>query len=224
MRDSDIHRIMGILQKEALHFETPMMVQIGEEDSKSNQPFRVLVSTVLSSRTKDKITREASKRLFQLAQTPKAIVMTPVEKIEAAIHPVGFWKIKAKNLVRLCQILLEEYNSEVPNSLGELLKLPGVGSKTANLVLGVAFNIPAICVDTHVHRISNRLGYVTTKTPRETERVLRRKLPKEHWIGVNETMVRWGQNVCTPISPYCSKCPLFAASKLCDRVGVTKSR
>jgi len=215
---------MGILQKEALHFETPMMVQIGEEDSKSNQPFRVLVSTVLSSRTKDKITREASKRLFQLAQTPKAIVMTPVEKIEAAIHPVGFWKIKAKNLVRLCQILLEEYNSEVPNSLGELLKLPGVGSKTANLVLGVAFNIPAICVDTHVHRISNRLGYVTTKTPRETERVLRRKLPKEHWIGVNETMVRWGQNVCTPISPYCSKCPLFAASKLCDRVGVTKSR
>ncbi|MHA2231331.1 MAG: endonuclease III domain-containing protein [Candidatus Hodarchaeales archaeon] len=222
MKDNDrIDSLMGILQRETRNFETPMAVEISEESSQVTRPFRVLISTVLSSRTKDTVTREASRRLFKLAQSPLGILDLPIDKIEEAIYPVGFWKTKAKRLQPLCALLIEDFDSQVPNSLKELLKLPGVGRKTANLVLGVAFGIPAICVDTHVHRICNRLGYVKTGKPEETEKVLREKLPERHWILINEYMVRWGQNICLPISPLCSKC---AIKELCSRIGVTKSR
>jgi endonuclease-3 len=221
MRESEIDQVMEILQRETRKFETPMAVQIGKESSQAARPFRVLVSTVLSSRTKDTVTREASRKLFALAQTPEEMLNVPIERIEEAIGKVGFWRTKAPRLHALCRMLIEEFDSNVPQTLEDLIKLPGVGRKTANLVLGVAFGIPAICVDTHVHRICNRLGYIQTSKPESTERVLREKLPKKHWISINEYLVRWGQNICVPISPLCSKC---AIREFCDRVNVTKSR
>lgn len=221
MRDSDIHNVMEILQRETRQFEMPMAVQTGQEGLETTRAFRILVSTVLSSRTRDTVTREASKKLFKLVQTPEEMLKLPIEKIEDAIRKVGFWKTKAPRLHALCRMLIEEFDSKVPQTLNDLMKLPGVGRKTANLVLGVAFRIPAICVDTHVHRISNRLGYVKTKKPEQTEKALREKLPEKYWIAINEYLVRWGQNICFPISPLCSKC---AIREFCERINVTKSR
>ncbi|MHA2371356.1 MAG: endonuclease III domain-containing protein [Candidatus Hodarchaeales archaeon] len=217
----DIDSVMGVLQRETRQFEMPMAVQTGQEGLEPTRAFRILISTVLSSRTKDKVTRVASKKLFKLAQTPEEMLKLPVEKIEDAIQKVGFWKTKAPRLHALCRMLIEEFDSKVPQTLNDLMKLPGVGRKTANLVLGVAFGIPAICVDTHVHRICNRLGYVKTKKPEQTEKALREKLPKKYWISINEYLVRWGQNICFPISPFCSKC---AIREFCERINVTKSR
>ncbi len=214
---TDVDEIVRILKEEVIKYKKPAVNQIAEK----KDPFKVLIGTVLSARTKDQVTGEASTRLFNLANTPKAMAELPLKIIEKAIYPVGFWRNKAKNIVELCIQLVNEFDSKVPNTLEELLTLKGVGRKTANLVLTVGFNKLGICVDTHVHRITNRWGYIKTKTPEETEFALRKRLPKKYWIIFNGLLVTYGQNVCTPISPWCSKCPI---AEYCKRIGVTKNR
>lgn len=184
-------------------------------------PFLILVSCLLSSRTKDAVTLPASIRLFDLALSPEIMLALSCEEIERAIYPVGFYRQKAIAIKKLCALLVTQYKSVVPSDFALLTGLPGVGPKTANLVLGVGFGIPALCVDIHVHRICNRLGLVTTKTPLETEKALKMVIPHEYWIELNRLLVMWGQNVCVPISPYCSRCVLF---DLCLRKGVMKHR
>lgn len=184
-------------------------------------PYQILISTVLSLRTKDTVTAAAARRLFEAAATPGEMIRLPEKRIQELIYPAGFYRVKAQNIRSISQILLETYNGEVPRSQEALMELPGVGLKTANLTLSLGFQLPYICVDTHVHRISNRLGWVETKTPIETERALQTVLPKKHWIEINELFVRFGQSVCTPQSPRCSECPLQPG---CPRLGVQRSR
>lgn len=184
-------------------------------------PYLVLISCLLSLRTKDTVSLPASIRLFKEAKTPRQMLKVPISKIEKLIYPTGFYHRKAKILHEVSQDLLNRFKGKVPADLDQLLSIKGVGRKTANLVLGVAFNIPAICVDTHVHKVSNRLGLVKTKTTEETEMELMKILPQEYWIEYNHLIVQWGQNICVPISPFCSKC---AIANLCPRVGVTKHR
>lgn len=184
-------------------------------------PFEVLVSTILSLRTKDEVTSEAAKRLFQQARTPEQILELGEQKLSRLIYPVGFYPTKARRLMAISRLILEAHGGQVPNNIEALLKLPGVGRKTANLVLVEGFKEPAICVDTHVHRISNRIGYVQTRTPEQTEMALRGKLPRKHWIRYNELLVAFGQVICRPVSPFCSKCPV---GRMCPRIGVSKSR
>ncbi|MDI3544214.1 MAG: endonuclease [Candidatus Woesearchaeota archaeon] len=216
--DNDvIDEIIKILEKSILKYQLPIVTQIR---IKTNKPFVVLISTMLSLRTKDKITKEATMRLLELGDSPEKLLKFSQEKIEKAIYPVGFYKTKARNILKTSQILKEKYNGEVPKDMNGLLELPGVGRKTANLVLGEAFNIPSICVDTHVHRISNRLGYVSTYNPNETEFALREKLPQKYWIRYNTLLVTLGQNICLPRSPLCSKCPI---EKYCPKIGVKKA-
>lgn len=186
-----------------------------------DDPFTTLISCLLSLRTKDATTHEASKRLFALARTPQAMVRLSIPTIERTIFPVGFYRTKARTIHHVCRALLQRYDGQVPSDLDELLSLKGVGRKTANLVVTLAYRKPGICVDTHVHRISNRWGYVKTKTPEETEFSLRQKLPQRHWIVFNDLLVTFGQNLCHPTSPWCSQCPLEGA---CAKVGVTRSR
>ena len=184
-------------------------------------PFRVLTACLLSLRTKDETTGPASERLFALADTPAAMLRLSASRIERAIFPVGFYRTKARVILGVCRDLLEHFGSRVPDTIDELLTLKGVGRKTANLVVTVGFGKPGICVDIHVHRISNRLGYVRTRTPEKTEVALRACLPRRYWIGYNDLLVSFGQNVCVPVSPKCSICPVRG---LCPRVGVTRSR
>jgi len=218
MRAEDIHPAIRILRKEILQWQEPILGVVAKE---SRDPFRVLVACVLSLRTKDKTTADASRRLFALAHTPRTMLKLPLHRIEKAIYPVGFYRNKARQIKDICRRLLSDYQGQVPDSIEELLTLNGVGRKTANLTVTVGFNKPGICVDIHVHRISNRWGYVKTKTPEETEEALRRKLPEPYWITYNDLLVPYGQNLCQPVSPWCSKCKLI---KYCDRVGVTRSR
>ena len=184
-------------------------------------PFRVLIACLLSLRTKDETTGPAAERLFALADTPAVMLRLPAPAIERAIFPVGFYRTKARVILGVCRDLLEHFGSRVPDTIDELLTLKGVGRKTANLVVTVGFGKPGICVDIHVHRISNRLGYVRTRAPEETEVALRARLPRRYWIGYNDLLVSFGQNVCVPVSPKCSICPVRG---LCPRVGVTRSR
>ncbi len=186
-----------------------------------HNPFLVLVSCILSLRTKDSVSLPASQRLFAHAQTPQTLLSLPPTTIEKLIYPTGFYRQKTKQLLAISALLLEKYHSQVPNTYEELISLPGVGPKTTNLVLSEGFGIPAICVDTHVHRISNRLGLVQTKSPAQTEAELKLLLPKKYWSEFNKLMVMWGQNICTPVSPRCSICPL---RPLCPQIGVTKHR
>jgi endonuclease-3 len=185
------------------------------------EPFRVLIACLLSLRTQDTTTGPAAARLFALADTPGAMLRLTPRQIEQAIYPVGFYRTKAGVILRICADLLARFEGRVPDEIDDLVTLDGVGRKTANLVVTIGFNKPGICVDTHVHRISNRLGYVKTRTPEETEMALRAKLPRRYWIGYNDLLVTFGQNVCAPISPRCSTCPV---RMLCRRVGVTTSR
>jgi len=194
---------------------------LAEEQETSRSPFRLLVACVISLRTKDEVTAEASHRLFEIAGTPARLACLDVDRISQAIYPAGFYNTKAGQLREIGRIIRDRYDGEVPANEEALLALPGVGRKTANLVLGLGFSIPAICVDTHVHRISNRLGMVTTKTPEQTERSLNRVLPQDLWIPINDLLVTFGQNRCHPTSPRCSTCPI---ADLCPRVGVTRSR
>jgi endonuclease III len=196
----------------------PSVTAVARENS---DPFRVLVATMISLRTKDEVTSRASAVLLSLAPTPAALAVLPVRKIAQSIFPAGFYNTKAKNLRTVASLLLERHGGKVPSDMEELLALPGVGRKTANLVRNLGFGLPGICVDTHVHRISNRMGWVSTRTPEQTEQALMNILPERYWIGVNEILVRYGQAVCTPVSPYCSSCP---AARWCARVGVGRTR
>lgn len=184
-------------------------------------PFHILIATIISLRTKDDITLSASRRLLEVADTPEALLRLPEARISELIYPAGFYRTKARNMLRCAEILVQEYEGRTPDTAVELLSLPGVGRKTANLVLGLGFGIPAICVDTHVHRIPNRAGWIATRTPDETELALQKILPKQHWIEINEILVYFGQNTCTPQSPHCSVCPITA---WCKRIGVKKTR
>lgn len=188
---------------------------------KSRDPFRLLVACVISLRTKDQVTAQAAARLFAVAPDAMSLAQLPAERIAQLIYPAGFYRTKARQLKKLAHILVERWGGQVPASRGELLSLPGVGRKTANLVLGLGFGIPAICVDTHVHRIANRLGLVQTRRPEETETALEQVLPSEWWIPINDVLVTFGQEVCTPISPRCSRCPV---SSRCPKIGVTRQR
>jgi endonuclease-3 len=191
------------------------------EEEKTRSPFRLLVACVISLRTKDEVTAEASRRLFAIAPDSRRLAELDVESIATAIYPAGFYNTKARQLKDIGGILRDEHGGEVPAEEAALLALPGVGRKTANLVLGLGFGIPAICVDTHVHRISNRLGLVETKTPEQTERALNEGLPKDIWVPINDLLVTFGQNRCHPTSPRCTDCPL---EDLCPRIGVTRFR
>jgi len=190
-------------------------------DATGRDPLRILIGCLLSLRTRDETTGPAAARLFALADTPAAMLALPRRTIEQTIYPVGFYRTKARVLHAVCRELVERFDSRVPADLDALLTLPGVGRKTANLVVTFAFQLPGICVDTHVHRISNRLGFVRTATPEQTEWALRAKLPRRHWIALNDLLVAFGQNLCHPTSPRCSTCPV---ADLCLRVGVHHSR
>jgi endonuclease-3 len=215
MRKKDIHAAIRTLKKEVQQWKVPAVGHY------TQTPFTVLISCILSLRTQDKTTHEASDRLFRLAKTPRKMVKLSTAAIQKAIYPVGFYKTKAENIKKICEILLSKSNGKVPDDLDALLELPGVGRKTANLVVTLGYGKPGICVDTHVHRITNRWGYVQTKTPEQTEMALRKKLPPEYWIIINDLLVSYGQNLCKPISPLCSTCRIRSC---CDREGVKVSR
>lgn len=218
MQADQIDIVMETLKTAVASMRTPVVGAIAEE---THDPFLVLVSCILSLRTRDQTTATASARLFRIADTPKKILTLTAEQIADTIHPVSFYRNKASSILAIAQILEEKFSSKVPDDLETLLTLPGVGRKTANLVVSVGFGLPAICVDIHVHRISNRLGYITTKQPDESERVLRKNLPERYWISYNDILVPFGQHICTPISPFCSRCPV---TSYCERRGVQKHR
>ncbi|HNS57061.1 MAG TPA: endonuclease III [Smithellaceae bacterium] len=218
MQDSQINDVVEILQKELTAEAMPVVSSLADA---RRDPFVILISTLLSLRTKDEVTAAATERLLRLAATPQEMLQVPPSKIAAAIYPVGFYNVKANTIHRVCRELIERFSSKVPDNLDDLVSIKGVGRKTANLVIALGYGKEAICVDTHVHRISNRLGYVKTKTPEKTEYALREKLPRRHWIIYNTIMVSFGRRTCKPVSPLCSRCPVF---KYCDRVGVKASR
>ena len=218
MEDIKINEVVKILKKELAVGEMPIVSHLAENQ---RDPFVILISTLLSLRTKDEVTAEATDRLFALASTPKEMLQVPQAKIAKTIYPVGFYRVKAKTIHSTCRELLDRFGSKVPDQLDDLLSIKGVGRKTANLVVTLAYGKDGICVDTHVHRISNRLGYVQTKTPDETEFALRARLPRRHWIIYNTLMVAFGRKTCKPISPLCSACPV---KPYCARIGVTISR
>lgn len=194
---------------------------VGKIAEESRDPFRVLVSCILSQQTKDRVTGEASARLYRLADRPDTMLVLSELQIARAIYPVSFYKTKTRTIHEVCRDLLNRFDGRVPDTIDALLSLTGVGRKTANLVVTVGYGQLGICVDTHVHRISNRWGYVDTRTPEQTEMALRLKLPKRHWIYYNDLLVPFGQHVCRPVSPLCSRCPI---DRWCAKVGVTTHR
>ena len=206
--------------RRAIEDMPPTMSEVIVKEYKKDS-FLILISCLLSLRNKDSSTLPISKKLFSIAKTPSQILSLPISKLENLIFSIGFYKHKSKVLHSVSQEILDRFGGKVPKTRQELLSIKGIGPKTANLVLSMAFDIPAICVDVHVHRISNRLGLIKTKTPEETEKALMKILPKENWIEWNKLLVLWGQNLCLPVSPLCSKCPIY---NLCNRVGVKKSR
>ncbi len=210
--------IFAELNKLKESVDLPSVSLIGEEN---RDPYRILVSTVISLRTKDDVTLKSSRKLFEAAPDLASLDTMNEEEIAERIYPAGFYRVKAANLKKIAATLLSENRGEIPSDLNSLLKLPGVGLKTANLVLSLGFGIPAICVDTHVHRIANRMGWISTKKPDDSVPALEGVLPREYWIPVNELLVLYGQQICTPQSPRCSLCPLTTH---CRRVGVEKSR
>ena len=213
MNNQDIAQTFAILQESKKQWQDSTLESLGKN------PFFVLVGCILSLRTKDLMTRQVAQHFFKKIQSPQQLLSYSEEEIAQFIYPVGFYRRKAKSLIDISRILIKKYQSHVPSTLEELLELPGVGRKTANLVLTVGFGKPGICVDTHVHRIVNRWGYVKTKTPEQTEMALRSKLPQEFWIPINSLLVLFGQNICLPRRPHCEKCPV---KNFCDQVGVEK--
>jgi endonuclease-3 len=218
MKLFDIHHVVSVLLQEYRTWRTPAVTIVAEC---GRSPFKVLVACIISLRSKDEVTAQAAARLFVRAGTPEEMLSLTTEEIAEVIYPAGFYRTKASQIREICRLLVEEHNSCVPDEIDDLLRFKGVGRKTANLVVTLGFNKPGICVDTHVHRICNRWGYVTTKTPDETEQVLRDILPAEYWILINDLLVAFGQNHCHPVSPRCSSCRL---NELCPRRGVTSSR
>lgn len=218
MKAHDIHSVITALREEYKSWQTPAVTVVAQCNG---SPFKVLISCIISLRTKDDVTAQASARIFARAQTPDEMQLLTVEEISGLIYPAGFYRTKAAQIAILSQELVEQYQGIVPDSIDELLRFKGVGRKTANLVVTLGFGKPGICVDTHVHRICNRLGYITTKTPDHTEQVLRNVLPAEYWIEINDLLVAFGQNHCHPVSPRCSTCKLAG---ICARIGVSVSR
>jgi len=219
MNTTTIQKVLRILRREVRHWKVPAVGLVAEQAA--DRPFETLVSTMLSLRTKDDVTERASRRLLSRAPTPQTIAALPAPEIETLIYPAGFYHTKAKNLRETARILLRDYGGKVPRKMEELLKLPGVGRKTANLVITVGYGGYGICVDTHVHRISNRWAYVKTRTPAETESALRARLPRRYWRTYNDLLVTFGQNLCQPVSPRCSQCPV---ARHCKKVGVSRHR
>ncbi|HEY4744154.1 MAG TPA: endonuclease III [Desulfuromonadaceae bacterium] len=218
MKPDDIHTVITILREEYPKWRKPAVTIVAET---GRSPFKVLISCIISLRTKDEVTAQASARLFGRADTPEAMQNLAVEEIAGLIYPAGFYRTKAEQISEIARRLVADYGGAVPDDLDELLTFKGVGRKTANLVLTLGFGKPGICVDTHVHRICNRWGYVATKTPEATEMALRAILPPQYWIEINDLLVAFGQNHCHPVSPRCSTCRLAA---LCPRIGVHTSR
>lgn len=211
-------KVLAVLRQEYPKWNAPVVTLIAQL---SNDPYKVLVSTILSLRTKDQTTEKSSKRIFAIAPDTEALENLDVETIEKAIYPVGFYKNKAKQLKSIAKILNSRYNGQIPDTIDELLKLKGVGRKTANLVVSLGHNKEAICVDIHVHRITNRMDFLRTKTPDETEFAIRRKIKPSYWRDVNDLLVGFGQTICRPVSPKCSICPV---EELCRKRGVKTSR
>jgi len=214
VNDREIHTAIRILRRQVPKWDTPVVTLMAET---YESPFRVLISCILSLRTQDATTAKASHRLFAVADSPQAMVQLTAKKIAKLIYPVGFYKTKAGQILEMCQTIIDRHGGKVPDEIDKLLQFKGVGRKTANLVVTLGYNKPGICVDTHVHRISNRWGYIKTTTPEKTEIALRAKLPKQYWIEYNNLLVNFGQHLCRPISPQCSQCPV---TKYCPQTGV----
>ncbi len=210
--------LLRILRRAAPAWDAPIVTLVSVQ---TRDPFRTLISCILSLRTKDATTAAASGRLFERAHTPQAMARIPVRELERVIFPVGFYRTKAKVVRGICADLIANFGGRVPDEIDALLTLKGVGRKTANLVVTEAFRKPGICVDTHVHRISNRWGLVKTTTAEKTETALRAVLPRRYWIEYNSLLVAFGQTICHPTSPWCSRCPIERA---CPRIGVKRSR
>ena len=217
MNTKEIDIVMTTLSKFFEKYETPTV----RATSQKRDPFQTLVSCLLSLRTQDKNTEKASSSLFSVANTPQEIVKLPQEKLEKLIFSSGYYRNKAKSIKHVSKVLIEEHNGKVPDTEEELLAIKGIGRKTANIVLCFAFNKNVIPVDTHLNRIPNRLGWVKTKNPEETEFALMEVIPKKYWRELNTLLIKFGKNICQPISPHCSKCPI---NKHCKKVGVEKSR
>lgn len=208
-------KVLEILAKEVAGYAVPIVDLIAVQ---TNDPYKILVATILSARTKDETTAKAAAKLFAEAPNLAALAKLSEERLAKLIFPVGFYKNKAGFLARLPDVLAREFGNRIPDEVEALTRLPGVGRKTANLVVAVAFKKPAICVDTHVHRIMNIWGYVETRTPLETEMALRAKLPPQYWLTINSTLVAFGQGTCKPVAPHCDRCVIL---RYCPQIGVT---
>jgi endonuclease-3 len=214
-----IHKVLPLLRRQVKDLDVPWLEKMAR--LRYRDPFRILISCILSLRTQDRTTGDASGRLFRLASTAGEMADLNIRSIEKAIYPVGFYRVKARRIKELSRTILERYNGKVPDELDELLKLKGVGRKTANLVMVIGYRKDGICVDTHVHRITNRWGYIRTRTPEETEFALRERLPRRYWQEINGLLVAFGQGICKPISPFCSRCRI---SRYCRKIGVKRHR
>jgi len=214
MKISDIPAVYRLLAKEYNKHDAPV---VEFQKTQSDDPFFILVATILSARTKDETTSEVCRRLFRVVKKPADLFKYTRQQLERLIFPIGFYRTKAKHLLQLPAVLEREFGGRIPDEIDDLCRLPGVGRKTANLVRAVAFNKPAICVDVHVHRICNRLGLLKTKNPFETEFALRKILPEKYWITWNSVLVSYGQTLCKPVSPFCNRCPII---RYCARTGV----
>ncbi len=218
MTNKELSKVFSILDENIKVWKVPIVTKYAQ---KKVDPYKILISTLISLRTKDAVTASATDKLWAIADNPYKISAMKKDDIAKAIYPAGFYNTKAENIKKISEIIVNKYNGKVPDTVDELVLLKGVGRKTANLVVSKGFNKLAICVDTHVHRITNRWGYVNTKTPDSTEMALRKKLPEKYWISINDVLVTYGQNLCLPVSPYCSKCGI---SMYCPKNGVKKSR
>ncbi|MFA6065853.1 MAG: endonuclease III [Candidatus Babeliaceae bacterium] len=214
-----VGRIIELLEQATAGMPKPMSELIASEYNRD--PYLILISCLLSLRSRDTQTYPICKELFKYIKTPQDAIDFPQDQLEAILRPIGFYKKKAVVVRQVSQVLIDIFDSKVPGTEEELLALPGVGRKTSSLVLGVAFGIPAICVDVHVHRVSNRLGIVSTHTVEDTEKALKACIPIDKWIEINHLLVMWGQNICAPVSPWCSKCVL---APLCPKIGVVRRR
>ncbi|OGF62569.1 MAG: endonuclease III [Candidatus Fischerbacteria bacterium RBG_13_37_8] len=217
-RELPVGKIITLLK---LHKELERAPVVSYIAQLTEDPYRILISCILSLRTKDQTTASATVRLFERAGNLNEMIRLNEKEIARLIYPVGFYNIKANKILEISRILIERYSGKVPEQMDELLALPGVGRKTANLVITEAFNKYGICVDTHVHRIVNRWGYVKTRNPHQTEEELRKKLPRKYWKELNSLLVKFGQTICYPVSPFCSRCKIL---HYCKKNGVTRSR
>lgn len=214
-----IIKVLSLLKEATKDMPPPMSTMIAQKYGRD--PFLIFISCLLSLRARDPVTYQVSQKLFARVRTPQELVLLDRSELEKLFYPLGFYRKKAQTVTDACHILLERFQGKVPATEEELLSIKGVGRKTANLVLGEAFGIPAICVDTHVHRLANRLGWVETKDPTATEYALRALVPRDYWISLNHLLVMWGQNICVPISPFCSRC---IVRPYCPQKGVKKKR